>query len=404
MNELVWSADDFSRVPYRVFTEQEVFAREQERLFCGPVWCYLALEAEIPKQGDYVVTFVGNIQVVVNRAQDDTIYAFVNRCAHRGTTLVRDLAGKASGYTCIYHNWCYDLKGHLIDVPFERGMNGLGGMSKKFKKAEHGLRKLAVTSYKGVIFGSFHSDAEPIEDYLDEPMCRFLERMFARPIEILGYARQRVSANWKLYWENVLDHYHAGHLHPFSTTFGFYRPMQKSGATLDRHKRHVNMYAVYGSDDAPESRKGYEQMRAYRSRYKLEDPAIIDYRDEEGDNRGFDMIDLFPSVVIQRISNVLATRHVCLKSEKEFELYWTYFGYVDDDVELRHMCLQQANVVGPAGYISMEDAEAVSQVQRALSREPDRDAQSVIEMGGLGPIESQEHSVTEVPIRAFWES
>ena len=32
--------------------------------------------------------------------------------------------------------------------------------------------------------------------------------------------RQRLPANWKLYWENLTDQYHAGLLHQFSTTFG----------------------------------------------------------------------------------------------------------------------------------------------------------------------------------------
>ena len=401
---LTWPAADFSRIPYRVFTAAGVFEREQERLFRGPVWCYLALEAEIPMPGDFVTTFVGNAPVVIDRAEDGSLHAFVNRCAHRGTTLVRQPAGNTQDHTCIYHHWCYDLKGNLIGVPFERGMNGQGGMPRDFDKADHGLNTLTLATYRGVIFGSFDAGVAPLEDYLGAPMRRFLDRLFAKPVEILGYTRQRVASNWKLYWENVSDHYHAGLLHQFSTTFGFYRPLQESGATLDEQTRHVNMYAVYGTDDLAEVAEAYKDLSAYDESYTLEDPAIIDFRDEEGDARGFDMIDVFPSVIIQRISNALATRHVRPKSANEFELYWTYFGYADDDPELRRMRLQQANVVGPSGLISMEDAEATSQVQRALSREPDPDAHSVIEMGGLGPIESQEHSITEVPLRAFWKS
>ena len=43
---------DGSEVPYRVFSSQEVYEREQERIFRGPVWSFLGLEAEIPKVGD----------------------------------------------------------------------------------------------------------------------------------------------------------------------------------------------------------------------------------------------------------------------------------------------------------------------------------------------------------------
>ena len=112
--EPIWPAADFSRVPFTVFTDQDVFDREQDRVFHGPVWCYLALEAELPNPGDYITTFVGNTQVVVTHAEDGGFHAFINRCAHRGTTVVRNLAGNAKDFTCIYHHWCYDLKGNLV--------------------------------------------------------------------------------------------------------------------------------------------------------------------------------------------------------------------------------------------------------------------------------------------------
>ena len=51
MREVWWPKSDFSRVPYAVFKEQDIYDFEQERIFRGPVWCYLALEAEIPNPG-----------------------------------------------------------------------------------------------------------------------------------------------------------------------------------------------------------------------------------------------------------------------------------------------------------------------------------------------------------------
>ncbi|MDB5816917.1 MAG: ring hydroxylating alpha subunit family protein, partial [Rhizobacter sp.] len=36
---------DGSRVPYKVFSSQAVYDREQERIFRGPTWSFLALEA-----------------------------------------------------------------------------------------------------------------------------------------------------------------------------------------------------------------------------------------------------------------------------------------------------------------------------------------------------------------------
>ena len=155
-----WPRDDFSRVPYEVFTQPEIFAREQERIFRGPIWCYLALEAEVPNPGDYKTAFIGNTSVVLCRNAQGQLSAFVNRCAHRGTLLVRDLAGTTDDFTCIYHHWCYDLDGNLIGVPFLRGLKGKGGMPPEFDMKQNGLRRLRVDSYKGVVFCSFSDAAE----------------------------------------------------------------------------------------------------------------------------------------------------------------------------------------------------------------------------------------------------
>ncbi len=62
--------DDGSRVPCKVFSSQAVYDREQERIFRGPTWNFVALEAEIPKAGDYKSTFVGDTPVVVTRLED----------------------------------------------------------------------------------------------------------------------------------------------------------------------------------------------------------------------------------------------------------------------------------------------------------------------------------------------
>ena len=55
--------NDGSRTPYKVFSSQEVYDLEQERIYRGPVWNFLALEAEIPANGDYKSTFVGDTPV-----------------------------------------------------------------------------------------------------------------------------------------------------------------------------------------------------------------------------------------------------------------------------------------------------------------------------------------------------
>ncbi|MDZ4735082.1 MAG: Rieske 2Fe-2S domain-containing protein [Rhodospirillaceae bacterium] len=397
---VIWPKDDFSRVPYRVFADQSVFDREQERIFNGPVWCYLGLEAEIAKPGDFKTTFVGNTSVVVNRAKDGSLHAFENRCAHRGATIVREPFGNSADHTCIYHHWCYSQQGDLLGVPFQRGLDGKGGMPKSFNKKEHGLRRLKVASYRGVVFGSFHADVPPLEVYLGKAMLDILDTLFQKPVEVIGYMRQRMPSNWKLYWENAIDCYHAGLLHQFGTTFGLFRATQDGGSILGEQSGLSFCYSIFGSDDANVA-SGYEGIEAFNADMKLNDPSILEYVDEDGDGRGLIIMAIFPSVVFQRISNTLATRQIRPKRPGEFELYWTCFGYADEDPALRALRIKQNNLIGPAGLVSMEDGESGVLIQRAIERR--RDAHSVIEMGGTGPIVDQDHLITEVSVRGFWQ-
>ena len=59
-----------------------------------------------------------------------------------------------------------------------------------------------------------------------------------------------------------------------------------------------------------------------------------------------------------------------------------------------------ANLVGPAGYISLEDGAATAFVQRGAAGASER--ASFIEMGGRG-VESNESRVTETSVRGLWQ-
>jgi anthranilate 1,2-dioxygenase large subunit len=402
-----WPAADFSRVPYAVYVDPEIYREEQARIFRGPVWCYLGLEAELPEPGSFLTSHVGDTPVIVARNRAGEVHAFVNRCAHRGATVCRLPRGQAMQFLCVYHQWSYTLDGDLLGVPYRKGIRGAGGMPSAFDTAAHGLEKLRVASRNGVLFGSFSEAAPPLEDFLDAPMCAYLDRVFRKPVEILGYTRQVVPANWKLYCENTKDPYHASLLHLFHATFGFYRSTQQGGVTLDRSGMHSAIFAKQGTDDQQAlseafSDTRFSQVETREGAFKLRDPSILAGRREFDDGISTLIVQLFPSVVIQQISNTLATRRIIPRAPGSFELLWTYFGYADDDAELRAMRLKQANLIGPAGFISMEDGEATRLVQQNAANA--RERHSVIEMGGLGEIATQDHLVHETSVRGMWRA
>jgi len=146
----VWPQEGISRIPYWIYSDPEIYAQEQERIFCGPSWNYVALEAELPHSGDFKRTFIGEKPVVVVRDQEGSINVVENRCAHRGVQFCQKHLGSAAEFMCPYHQWTYDLKGNLIGVPFRRGVKKQGGMPADFDPKNHGLRRpgsrsLAVT-------------------------------------------------------------------------------------------------------------------------------------------------------------------------------------------------------------------------------------------------------------------
>jgi len=399
-NRIAWPRNDYSRVPYWLYHDEEIFALEMERIFRGPVWNYLAFEAELPNPGDYRTCWVGDAPVVVSRDGDGRVYAFVNRCAHRGAQVVRKTHGNAKDHVCIYHRWCYSRSGALIGIPFRRGLKGQGGMP-DFDMAANGLRQLRVRSYKGMLFGTFRDDTPPLEEYLGAFGTGMIDRFMHKPIRILGYHRQTIAGNWKLYNENLRDTYHASLLHEFFVTYGLDRATQRGGVKMDGRHRHNMNYAYAATDTQEEARAAYQGTAGVAlDKLKLEDPALLHYEREFADGMNLAAPCFFPNALLIQINNTLATRQIRPKGKDAFEIFQTVFGYADDSEEMTRHRLRQTNLIGPAGYVSMEDGEAIEIVHRATM--PEADSAAVVEMGGGGPIGDREHRVTDVPIRGFW--
>src|SRR4051812_43443114 len=93
-----WPEEGPSRVPSWVYSDPDIFVREQERIFGGRGWSYLCLEAELPQQGDFKRSQIGTKSVVAVRGEGGEIAAFVNRCAHRGVQLCREAQGRAKEF------------------------------------------------------------------------------------------------------------------------------------------------------------------------------------------------------------------------------------------------------------------------------------------------------------------
>lgn len=202
---LTWPEEGVSRVPYRVFYDEDIYAMEHEKIFRGPIWNYLCLDIEIPEPGDYKTSFIGEIPVIVARDMDGEIHAMVNRCAHKGALVCLKERGNERMLTCVYHSWSFDLTGQLRGVAFRNGSHGKGGMPDDFDLAKHRLEPIRVELFCGMIFGTFSDETPPFETFLGERMSGFVKRSMGRPIKLLGVHSQLMHHNWKLYAENLRD-------------------------------------------------------------------------------------------------------------------------------------------------------------------------------------------------------
>jgi phenylpropionate dioxygenase-like ring-hydroxylating dioxygenase large terminal subunit len=219
-------------------------------------------------------------------------------------------------------------------------------------------------------------------------------------VKILGYSRQRIHGNWKLYAENLRDTYHASLLHEFFVTYGVDRATQKGGVKMDERHRHNMNHAYAASDSQEEALKAYADTAARLDRMRLRDTKLLKFKNEFPDGMNLAAPVFFPNCLLIQINNTIGTRQIRPKSADEHEVFQTLYAFVDDDEEMLRHRLLSANLVGPAGFVSMEDGEAIEVIQKAT--QSGKDAYAVIEMGGRGPVRDLAHRVTESPIRGFW--
>ncbi|ULH06120.1 aromatic ring-hydroxylating dioxygenase subunit alpha [Alcaligenes faecalis] len=371
VEECTWPEDVLNTIPDWVYTSNDIYNREMERIFHGDTWNFVALEAEIPDSGDYKRSYVGSTPVVVARAEDGSINVLENRCAHRGAEFCRHNQGNTNEFVCPYHQWSYSLKGDLQGIPFKRGANKEGGMPRSFKNSEHGLKKLHVTTHNGVIFASYSDKVEPITEYLTPEILKDFEAVFpGKKLKILGYYRNELPCNWKMYHENLKDPYHATLLHSFLVVFGLLVAGNKSQMYVDPvHGRHGYMASAKSEDKYAEvSEDNKKEMRSFVDDMRLRDERFLDYVKEFDSPWSVTMQTIWPNLIVQREMNTLGVRQIVPNGPNSLIMQWTMFGYEDDTEEMTRHRLRQGNLMGPAGFLGLEDNEAMKFVQEGVRR------------------------------------
>jgi choline monooxygenase len=160
---------------------------------------------QIAETGFFAST-TGQIPVVVTRARDGELRAFVNVCRHRGH-VVASGSGTRETLQCPYHAWTYALDGRLRTAPRSDREPG-------FDTDELGLRQVQVDTFGPLVFVNPDPDAAPLAEALGDVPARLGEILDVDALEFRFRAEFEVEANWKISCENFLECYHCAVAHP----------------------------------------------------------------------------------------------------------------------------------------------------------------------------------------------
>jgi choline monooxygenase len=193
-------------LPWSWYSDPAVLQLERERIFRRS-WQYVGRTDELPQQGSYVATRIGDVPVLLVRDEDGALRAFLNVCRHRGSLLCEGTGTRAT-IQCPYHAWTYALDGSLTAAP-RLANEGEADL------AELGLVALPLGTWGPLVFVCPDPHATPFEEFLDGVP----EQVAAAGIDVsslrfLQRSESELACNWKISVENFLECYHCQVAHP----------------------------------------------------------------------------------------------------------------------------------------------------------------------------------------------
>jgi len=201
-------APSIYRVPALNYYDPDRWRSEMEQIF-KRLPLTLGISSELREPGAYQALEVAGIPVLLTRANDGEVRAFVNTCSHRGAIVVPEGVGRARRFVCPYHAWTYDQKGALVGILDNSDFGDLD-------KSCNGLVPLPVAERAGLIFVVLRPEVQgrnsvDIDTFL-QGYDQLLEHLGLDECFVVG--RQSVEGpNWKVAYDGYLDFYHLPILH-----------------------------------------------------------------------------------------------------------------------------------------------------------------------------------------------
>jgi phenylpropionate dioxygenase-like ring-hydroxylating dioxygenase large terminal subunit len=192
-------------LPWSWYTDPDVLRREQDRIFAR-AWQYVGHTGQVAGPGSFFTAMAGRTPVVVTRARDEELRAFLNVCRHRGSVVAQG-SGQRETLQCGYHAWTYGLDGTLRAAPrSDREID--------LDEEDLSLVPLAVDTWGPFVFVNPDVDAASLADALGPIPSLVSEVLDVEALEFRFRWEFEVDANWKVACENFLECYHCPVAHP----------------------------------------------------------------------------------------------------------------------------------------------------------------------------------------------
>src|SRR5687767_7206846 len=87
-----------------IFSDPAIYRQELENIFTR-CWLFVGHVSQIPNPGDFVLSRMGEEQVIVTRDRQGKVHVLLNSCRHRGNMVCRYDQGHAFAFQCSFHGW-----------------------------------------------------------------------------------------------------------------------------------------------------------------------------------------------------------------------------------------------------------------------------------------------------------
>jgi phenylpropionate dioxygenase-like ring-hydroxylating dioxygenase large terminal subunit len=203
LSEILAGHQSGRSLPGEVYRDPQIYEREIRGIFMKS-WLYVGHQSQIPERGDYFLFEIAGESVILVRDAEGGINALLNVCRHRGSRICEAAAGREYAFVCRYHGWRYGLDGAL---------RAASRMAEDFDRSQHGLHRLCVEVFEGMIFVNFDADPAPFSAIAADLAAPLAPYQLGRA-KVAHRQNYPITSNWKLAVENYCECYHCAPAHP----------------------------------------------------------------------------------------------------------------------------------------------------------------------------------------------